>query len=80
MSWLKKLFGSGKTEAIEDVPPAALCAHVVLVARWDNPNDMGDDDKANAFRCEGCGAQFTPAEARRLRDDEAARVAERVGG
>jgi hypothetical protein len=79
MSLLKKLFGSDKKETATESPAAPACAHVVLVPRWDNPDDMGNDDRASAFRCEGCGAVFTPDEARRLRADEAARVAERVG-
>ena len=43
------------------------CTHGgVLLARWDDIDDMGHEDRATSFLCEACGAVFTPAEAARV--------------
>ncbi len=58
-----------------DLPElAADWPHVALVPRWDRAEDMGHEDLATAFRCQGCSTDFTPAEAGRLRASEAERL------
>jgi hypothetical protein len=77
MRWLRKLRGEDSGDegaqpvAIEDAP---ACEHIVLVPRWERAEDMGKDDLASGFKCEGCGAELTPAEAASLRATEAARI------
>jgi hypothetical protein len=56
------------------------CPHVTLIARWENAEDMGHEDRVSAFRCEACGQEFTPAEATRLRETEAERLRRRLAG
>jgi hypothetical protein len=61
---LRKLFGGEsktKDEAHEiEAPP---CPHTALVPRWDNLEDMGKQDKATSFHCQGCDQVFTAEEA-----------------
>ena len=81
MRWLRKLRredsgGKGTQPAVIEDAPA--CEHVLLVPRWDSAEDMGKDDRASGFRCEGCGTVFTPAEAQSLRATEAARIKQRI--
>lgn len=61
---LRKLFKSDekKTEEIE-APP---CPHTALVPRWDNIDDMGKQDKASSYFCQGCNATFTPEDAQQF--------------
>ena len=68
MSWFKR-----KTE--DDDTATAPCVHGVLVARWEQLDDIGIEARASGYTCEACGAAFTPWEARRLREDELARHA-----
>jgi len=71
MGIFDKLFGGSKekeekaaTSVIEKPP----CLHSVLVPRWDNAGDMGNEDLATAFMCEACHETFTPEQARAIRD------------
>jgi hypothetical protein len=74
MGLFGKLFGGGKKQ--EAVVAAPIdCPHSVLVARWDSVQDMGIEDKATRFMCETCKEMFDPAEAKRLRDTLAERLA-----
>ena len=57
--------------ATAEVP---TCPHTTLVPRWESVADMGKEDKATAYTCQGCNQQFTPAEGHRLRQTEAERV------
>lgn len=79
MDWLRKLRNRGgdnvREPAATEVP---ACEHVALVAKWERAEDIGKDSLASGYRCEGCGAEFTPAEAQRLRETEAARVKQRI--
>ena len=50
------------------------CPHTTLTPRWESVADMGKEDKATAYTCQGCNQQFTPAEGQRLRQTEADRV------
>jgi hypothetical protein len=77
MGILDKLFGGGKKQqqpavAVE-APP---CPHAVLVPRWDSVEDMGKEDKATRYMCEGCHQVFSPAEAQELRESIAQRMQE----
>ena len=77
MGLLDRLRGrrSSGVQKPADVPAeTAACAHVILVPRWDSTADMGNDDKASGWRCDACGASFTPSEAQELRANEAERV------
>ncbi len=74
MGLLSKLFGKGA--AGTTLPPAAeVCPHTTLVAKWDSLDDMGQDDKASGYTCEGCQQTFTAEQGRDLVRTEAARVA-----
>lgn len=61
-----------------DSREAPVCEHTVLVPRWDRAEDVGREKAATAYRCEACGAEFTPDEALHLRATESARVQRRV--
>ena len=74
MGLLDKLFGGGKKQQAAVAEIAVDCPHSVLVARWDSVADMGHDDKATRFMCETCHEEFTPEQAKELRDNLAARV------
>jgi hypothetical protein len=56
---------------VEEAPP---CSHATLTARWDNIEDMGHEERASSYRCETCGAEFSPAEAQKLQHDAAERL------
>ena len=79
MRWLRKVRARGgdndRGPAIDDAP---ACEHVALVAKWARAEDIGNDSLASGYTCEGCGAEFTPAEAQRLRATEAERVHHRI--
>ncbi len=59
-------------------PDEVVCEHVTLVPRWHNARDVGRADRATMYRCESCGAEFTPDDALELRETEAARVQRRI--
>lgn len=70
MGILSKLTGSKEKETVQSTPmttEAPPCPHVVLIAKWDKLEDMGHEDRASHYICEGCGESFTPAEAEQLR-------------
>jgi hypothetical protein len=78
---LKKVFSKSEPEneqttAAEPVAEEERpeCMHGVLVARWDNAADLGDQEKASSFTCEACGSTFSPEEARVLRESLADRL------
>lgn len=64
------LFGRKKNQqtAIEEKP---ACLHLGLTARWDNLDDMGNEEKASSFVCPACNAEFQPDEARRIKVTQA---------
>ncbi len=77
MAFLSKLFGGKKQSVGVDAAPVD-CPHSVLVPRWDSVQDMGIEDKATRYMCEACKEMFEPAEASRLRDTLAERLATAV--
>ena len=74
MGLLDKIFGGKKQATVVETPPIE-CPHSVLVARWDSVQDMGIEEKATRYMCEACKETFDPAEANRLRDTLAERIA-----
>jgi hypothetical protein len=72
MGFLDKIFGSKeKSTALLEPPP---CPHTVLLPRWDSVDDIGNEEKATFYVCEGCSENFTPAEAVQLRETAAERL------
>jgi hypothetical protein len=75
MGILDKLRGSSKekesTPLVVEVPP---CPHTTLRPHWDNPADMGYEDRAETFTCEGCHQTFSQEEVRALRSTETERL------
>ncbi len=57
--------------AMEAPPP---CPHVALTPYWDAVTDIGIEERACRFTCIACGAEFTPVEARAMRESEAERL------
>ncbi len=39
------------------------CPHRVLLPRWDDVADMGDESKISAYACDACGALLSREEA-----------------
>jgi hypothetical protein len=70
----KMLHKDAGAVADRDAATPATCPHVMLVPRWNSASDMGHEDLASSFRCDTCGADFTPDEARNQRHSEASRV------
>lgn len=74
MGILNKIFRRDTAEE-EAGPALAECFHASLVPRWtDNPQDMGNEEKATSWDCTSCGASFPPGEAQRLKEAEIERV------
>ena len=61
MGIITRLFGGESTDDIE-VPP---CPHTSLSQRWDNPEDMGNRERAT-HECSSCGRLFTYEEIRNV--------------
>jgi hypothetical protein len=76
MGLFDKLFGGSKDKGAVATIEAPPCPHTVLVPRWDAAEDIGREDRASFFICEGCHESFTPEEARKLRESMAERLAE----
>ena len=74
MGILSKLFGKKQAAVVTEAPP---CPHAVMVPRWDNVRDMGQEALATRFMCEACHQEFTPAEAQVLKESS---VADRLIG
>jgi hypothetical protein len=72
MSLLRRITGKDRRAGPARPPePAAeegaerpSCPHTALVPRWDSIQDMGKEDKATSYFCQGCGRSFSPEEAR----------------
>lgn len=61
----------------EEMEPT-VCEHITLIPRWDSVASMGREDEVSGYRCDSCGAEFTPDEAIRLRETERARIQRRI--
>lgn len=72
---LSRLFGRKEPESpVQAEPTQKTCPHAALTPRWDDPADMGIEEKASAFYCAACDTTFPPEEGRRLRESEAERL------
>ena len=80
-SRLRSLFGRRKEEPVAEAPEDTTisCPHTALIPRWDNPEDMGKEDRASRFYCEACGQTFSPEETQALRATEAERLKHDLG-
>ena len=74
MAFFRRLFGGSRAAEAEPHVAEPSCAHTMLTARWENPNDMGNEAKASSFTCSACGATFSPEEAARIRASGAPRL------
>ena len=74
MGFFKKLFGGKAEPAASAEVENPTCLHVALVPRWDNPADIGSENKASGFTCDACHRSFTGEEGLALRAGEAARL------
>ena len=73
MGLLDKVRGrSKKAEAKPGVQ--VVCLHKALAPRWDKAEDIGHEDRATSFICDGCHQRFTREEERALRQTEADRL------
>lgn len=70
MGLLGKLLGRDEEQQPEEQQRQATyeaeCPHKALTARWDRPEDIGKEDLATSFHCEGCGQTFSGDEGREL--------------
>lgn len=57
MAWLKSLFGRGGAD--ETAEREVECSHMNLTARWDDPADVGNEQKAVGYNCIACSESFT---------------------
>ena len=58
--------------------PPVECPHAAIVARWDNLEDMGKEERASYFECASCSEHFSPDEAAEIRSAASARIHEVV--
>lgn len=80
MGFLSKLFGKADDHAaVKAAVDAAECPHTTLIPRWDSANDIGNEDLAVSYRCEGCGETFSREQAQTLRRNAADRLRGTVG-
>ena len=77
MGLFDKLLGKKAEPKVESATRAATavaCPHTILLPRWDDIADMGNEAKASSFSCQSCGQTFTRAETDALRRTEAERL------
>ena len=49
----------------EEPPVQEVCPHGSLVPRWDEPADLGNNEKVSRYLCESCGATLSREEGER---------------
>lgn len=59
-------------------PEVPVCPHTTLVPRWDSVADMGHEEKATGYTCQGCDQSFTAAEGHALQETEAERLRQKL--
>lgn len=84
MSWLDRLVHprqsrSGKRDVMLAPAQPRSCPHVTLFPRWDSVADVGHEARATSYHCDGCGSDFSPADAAQLRSTEAERIRYNAG-
>ena len=66
MGILDRLLGrKGGSAATEEAPAQVECPHGTLVARWDDPADLGNNEKVSRYLCEACGQELSREEGER---------------
>jgi hypothetical protein len=57
MGILDRLLGrkGDSATAVEEKPAEVECPHGSLVPRWDDPADLGNNEKISRYLCEACG-------------------------
>ena len=79
MGFMSKLLGKNDEQAaMNEAVASAECPHTTLTPRWDSADDIGHEDRATAFHCEGCGVMFSQAEAMELRQRAGDRLRETI--
>ena len=56
MAWLKSIFRRCPDDSVER---EVSCSHMNLTARWDDPADVGNSEKASGYDCIACGENFS---------------------
>ena len=77
MRFLRKHRDERVPEGQVEADPA-VCEHITLIPKWDSADAIGREDAVSGYRCDACGAEFTPDEALRLRETESARIQRRI--
>ena len=73
MTWLTRLLRRDRPSEVE--PERGLyCSHAILSPRWDDPSDIGNEDKAIGFTGTAGGEELTPAEAHAVRSVASGRL------
>jgi hypothetical protein len=62
MGLLGKLLKKPDHEAL----PPISCSHRILLARWENAEDVGHDERVTGYKCETCNELFTADAGREL--------------
>ena len=61
------LFGKLLKKPVEaEALASPSCSHRILLARWDNVEDMGHDERVTGYKCDACGELFTAEAGREL--------------
>jgi hypothetical protein len=55
-----------KRPADTDTLAPPVCTHRILVARWDNPEDIGHEERVTSYKYESCSKLFTAEIGREL--------------
>jgi hypothetical protein len=67
MGILDRLLGrkSGPDTMTEEPPAQVECPHGTIVPRWDDPADLGNNEKVSRYLCEACGSELSREEGER---------------
>jgi hypothetical protein len=68
------LFKHESAETQQEPAEERSCIHGVRIPHWENPADMGHEDRASYFVCDSCGAHLSREESAAV--DPAAIVAQ----
>ncbi len=74
MGLMGKLFGKGQEIPEVAQPGVTQCPHTTMTPRWDRAEDIGHEDRATGWRCEGCGEMFDAEEGQRIRAQSGERL------
>ena len=68
-----------KQESVPNAQGQTTCVHLGLTPKWANLEDMGNEEKATAYACATCGAQFSPDEAALVRSAQTEQLRKGLG-